>query len=64
MCRQQDGQWQKLTVCWHVDNLFIGYENPKAATRFLKRLSPQYLDKKLNIIPGPRHDYLGMNLEF
>jgi hypothetical protein len=57
---------KQMTVCWHVDDLFIGHEDPKVISSFLTWLGDRYdtADKKLNIVRGPKHDYLGMNLDF
>ncbi len=55
-----------MTICRHVDNLFIGHVDPQVVTTFLDWLAKMYDmdDKKLNVVWGPRHDYLGMNLDF
>ena len=55
-----------MTIFWHIDDLFIGYVNPKVITTFLDRLEKWYDtdDEKLNVVRGPQHDYLGMNLDF
>ena len=57
---------KQMTVCWHVDDLFIGHEDPKVISNFLNWLGVRYdtADKKLNVGCNPRHDYLGMNLDF
>ena len=57
---------KQLTICWHVDDLFIGHVDPKVVTSFLDWLARRYdtTDKKLNIVRGHKHDYLGMNLDF
>ena len=57
---------KQMTICWHVDDLFIGHEDPAVVSHFLRWLSVRYDtdDKKLNVIRGPKHDYLGMNLDF
>ena len=57
---------KQMTVCWHVDDLFIGHEDPEVISTFLNWLGDRYdtADKKLNIVRGPKHDYLGMNLDF
>ena len=57
---------KQLTVCWHVDDLFIGHVDPTVVTSFLDWLAQRYntTDKKLNVVRGPKHDYLGMNLDF
>ncbi len=56
---------KQMTICWHVDDLFIGHVDPKVVTTFLDWLAKRYNtdDKKLNVVRGPRHDYLGMNLD-
>ncbi len=57
---------KQMTICWHVDDLFIGHEDPTVVSRFLTWLAKRYDtdDKKLNVVRGPTHDYLGMNLDF
>ena len=57
---------KQLTICWHIDNLFIGHVNPAVVTSFLDWLAARYNthDIKLNVVRGPTHDYLGMNLDF
>ena len=57
---------KQLTVCWHVDDLFLGHEDPTVVTNFLTWLASRYDtdDKKLNVTRGYTHDYLGMNLDF
>ena len=57
---------KQMTVCWHANDLFIGHEDPKVISNFLNGLGDRYdtADKKLNVVRGPRHDYLGMNLDF
>lgn len=57
---------KQLTICWHVDDLFIGHEDPTVVSHFLTWLAKRYdtADKKLNVVRGPKHDYLGMNLDF
>ena len=57
---------KQMTVCWHVDDLFLGHGDPNVVTTFLDWLAKQYNtdDKKLNIVRGHKHDYLGMNLDF
>ena len=54
-----------MTICWHVDDLFIGHEDPAVVSQFHCWLAQCYNtgDKKLNVIRGPKHD-LGMNLDF
>jgi len=57
---------KQLTVCWHVDDLFIGHEDTAVVTHLLQWIANRYDtdDKKLNVIRGHKHDYLGMNLDF
>jgi hypothetical protein len=57
---------KQLTVCWHVDDLFLGHEDSIVVSNFRQWLSGRYdtTNKKLNIVCGPHHDYLGMNLDF
>ena len=57
---------KQMTICWHVDDLFIGHEDPAVVSHFLAWLAKRYdtEDKKLNVVRGPKHDYLGMNLDF
>jgi len=57
---------KQLMVCWHVDDLFLGHEDPAVVSHFLGWLATRYDtdDKKLNVVRGPKHDYLGMNLDF
>ncbi len=46
---------KQITICWHVDDLFIGHEDPNVVTQFLDWLAQQYNtdDKKLNVVRGP-----------
>ncbi len=57
---------KQMMIRWHVDDLFIGHEDPTVVTHFLHWLTQRYntRDKKLNVVRGPKHDYLGMNLDF
>ena len=57
---------KQMTICWHVDDLFIGHADPSCVTSLLTWLARRYdtADKKLNVTRGPRHDYLGMNIDF
>ena len=38
-----------MTICWHVDDLFIGHEDPAVVSHFLAWLAKRYdtEDKKL-----------------
>jgi len=57
---------KQMTICWHVDDLFVGHEDPTVITNLLRWLTNRYdtADKKLNITRGHRHDYLGMTIDF
>ena len=57
---------KQLTICWHVDDLFLGHKDPTVVTNFLNWLAKHYDTniKKLNVTQGPTHDYLSMNLDF
>jgi hypothetical protein len=57
---------KQLTIFWHVDDLFLGHEDPSVVSNFLDWLAQRYdtNDKKLNLTRGPLHDYLGMNFDF
>jgi len=57
---------KQMTICWHIDDLFIGHVDPTIVTSFLDWLAQRYDtdDKKLNVVRGHKHDYLGMNLDF
>ncbi len=57
---------KQLTICWHVNDLFIGHVDPTVVTSFLDWLAQRYNteDKKLNVVRGHKHDYLGMILDF
>ncbi len=57
-----------MTICWHVDDLFVGHEDSTVVIDLLllQWLTNRYdtADKKLNITRGHRHDYLGMTIDF
>jgi len=57
---------KQMTICWHVDDLFVGHEDTTVVTDLLRWLANRYdtADKKLNITRGHRHDYLGMTIDF
>ena len=57
---------KQMTICWHVDDLFIGHVDPTVVTSFINWLAQRYdtNEKKLNVVRGHKHDYLGMNLDF
>ena len=54
----------QLTMCWHVDDLFIRHKNPRTVTKILQWLQQRYEtpDKPLKATCGALHDYLGMNI--
>jgi hypothetical protein len=56
----------QMTICWHVDDLFIGHKDPAVVTSLLNWLARRYNtdNKKLNTTRGHFHDYLGMNIDF
>ena len=49
-----------------MDDLFISHVDPNVATTFLEWLAQRYDtdDKKLNIVRGHKHDYMGIILDF
>jgi len=49
-----------------VANKIIGHVDPTIVTSFLDWLAQRYDndDKKLNVVRGHKHDYLGMNLDY
>jgi hypothetical protein len=55
-----------MTICWHVDNLFLGHADPSIVTDLLNWLAQLYdtTDKKLYVTRRPKHDYPGMNVNF
>ena len=57
---------KQTTICWHVDDLFLGHADPSFVTDLLNWLAQQYdiTDKILNVTRGPKHGYLGMNVNF
>jgi hypothetical protein len=57
---------KRITIFWHVDDLLIGHVDPAVVTRFLIWLAKRYdtADKKLNIVRGTKHVYLGMTMNF
>ncbi len=56
----------QLTICWHVDDLFIANKDPQCVTDILDWLQTQYDTpaKLLKATCGHLHDYLGMNVNF
>jgi hypothetical protein len=57
---------KQMTICWHVDDLLLGHEDPQVVTDFLTWLAARYNtpDKQLTAKRGLRHDYLGMTIDF
>lgn len=67
MHRKQIIKGKQLTVCWYIDDLFIGHDDPAVAMYWSPHMAFQTIrhdDKKLNVVRGPHHDYLGMDLNF
>jgi hypothetical protein len=56
---------QKMTILWHVDNLFMGHWDPAVITDLLQWLLNRYSTayKNLNVTRSHRHDYLGINID-
>jgi hypothetical protein len=57
---------QQMTICWHVDDLFLGHKDHKVVSDTISWLQNQYEtpDKPLKATRSPTHDYLGMNIDF
>jgi hypothetical protein len=57
---------EQMTICWHVDDLFIGYKNPDTVSNIIHWLQSCYKtpDKPLQATRSFQHDYLGMNIDF
>ena len=61
--KQIDGK--QCTVLWHVDDIKISHEDPKAVDSVLGLLETRYgKEAPLSITRGKIHDYLGMTLDF
>lgn len=56
----------QMTVVWHVDDLIVSHKQSTVVTKFLTWIQALYEtpDKKMVATRGPKHDYLGMTLEF
>jgi hypothetical protein len=56
----------QIMVCWHVDDLFIGHNDPAVVSSLLTWLSNRFdtEDKKLNTTRGHLHHHPGMNIDF
>jgi hypothetical protein len=56
----------QMTICWHIDDLLIDHAKPNTIIHLLNWLARRYVtpDKKFKATHGPRHDYLGMNIDF
>ena len=54
------------TVTWHVDDLKFSHEDPKVNDKPTKWLEDKYGRKEhpVKFVRGPRHDYLGMTLDY
>jgi len=55
------------TVTWHVDDLKSSHVNSKVNDEFLNWLEEKYAADGVGTVKavrGPRHDYLGINLDF
>ncbi len=55
-----------MTICWHVDDLFIGHKDYQAKSNIIQWLQTQYKtpDKPLQATCGSVNDYLRMNINF
>jgi len=54
-------------VTWHVDDLKSSHVDSKVNDEFLNWLKRKYAADevgKVKAVRGPRHDYLGINLDF
>jgi hypothetical protein len=62
--KMTDGQ--QMTICWHINDLFLGHKDHKVVSDTIAWLKNQYEtpDKPLKTTRGPTHDYLGMNIDF
>jgi hypothetical protein len=56
----------QMTICWHVNDLFLGHKKSGVVDRLLTWLQNRYETpaKPLNVTRGDKHDYLGMNIDF
>jgi hypothetical protein len=57
---------KQMTICWHVDDLFMGHKDLTVLADLLRWLTNRYVtaDKNLNITREHCHDYLGMTIDF
>jgi hypothetical protein len=55
-----------MTICWHVDDLFLGHKKSGVIDRLLTWLQNRYEtpDKPLNVTQGDKQDYLWMSIDF
>ena len=62
----KDINGKQMTICWHVDDLLLGHEDPQVVTDFLTWLAARYNtpDKKLTAKRGLHHDCFGMTIDF
>jgi hypothetical protein len=54
-----------MTICWHVDDLFLGHKNLNTVSHTLQWLQARYAtpDKPLKATHDYKRDYLGMNID-
>jgi Reverse transcriptase (RNA-dependent DNA polymerase) len=56
---------QCVTIVWHLDGLKISHRDPQIVTQIIKMLNKKYGQlKPLTVTRGPKHDYLGMELDY
>ncbi len=62
--KMMDGH--QMTICWHVDVLFLGHKDPTTVSNIIQWLQDCYetSDKPLQATCGTLHDCLGMNMDF
>jgi len=55
-----------LTLVWHVDDLMISHKDENIVNEFIEWLDKTYSDEtgQVKTSGGPRHEYLGMVLDF
>ena len=58
---------KQLTVIWYMDDAKISHEDPAVVTEFVQWTDRLYGDDELGCVKavrGPRHNYLGMILNY
>jgi hypothetical protein len=61
MCRQQNGRWCTIDVCWHVDDLKANHMKPQVVDDFIDWVKRQYgTIGEVKVTRGKFHTYLGM----